>query len=62
MNQFQTDPQVQEQGALGGHTGAVSGQPPQGIPINPVGGHPPQGVPQVNPVNPPLNPANPVNF
>ena len=55
MNQFQTEPQVQEQGAVGG-------QPPQGIPINPVGGHPPQGVPPVNPVNPPLNPANPVNF
>ena len=55
MNQFQTEPQVQEQGAVGG-------QPPQGIPINPVGGHPPQGVPLVNPVNPPLNPANPVNL
>ena len=55
MNQFQTEPQVQEQGAVGG-------QPPQGIPVNPVGGHPPQGVPLVNPVNPPLNPANPANF
>ena len=44
MNQFQADqhePQVQEQGVVGGH--------PE---------HPPQGVPLVNPVNPPLNPAN----
>ena len=49
MNQFQTEPQVQEQGAVGGHPGAV-------------GGHPPQGAPPVNPVNPPLNPANPANF
>ena len=62
MNQFQTEPQVQEQGAVDGHQGAVGGQPPQGIPINPVGEHPPQGVPPVNPVNPPLNHANPENF
>ena len=55
MNQFQNpaEQQVHEQGA-------VSGQPPQGIPMNPV--HPPQGVPLVNAVNPPLNPANPANF
>ena len=55
MNQFQTEPQIQEQGAVGG-------QPPQGIPVNPVGVHPPQGAPPVNAVNPPLNPANPANF
>ena len=61
MNQFQTEqcePQVLEQGAVSGHPGVVGGHPPQGFPINPVGGHPPQGVPPVNPVNPPLNPAN----
>ena len=46
MNQFQTEPQVQEQGAVGGHPGVV-------------GGHPPQGAPPVNPL---LNPANPANF
>ena len=55
MNQFQNpaEQQVHEQGAVGG-------QAPQGIPMNPV--HHPQGVPLVNKVNPPLNPANPVNF
>ena len=55
VNQFQTEPQIQEQGAVGG-------QPPQGIPMNPVGIHPPQGAPLVNAMNPPLNPANPANF
>ena len=55
MNQFQDGQQIQEQGAVGG-------QPPQGTPVNPVGVHPPQGAPLVNAMNPPLNPANPVNF
>ena len=55
MNQFQTEPQMQDQGEVGGH-------PQQRIPVNPVGIHPPQGVPPVNTVNPPLNPANPVNL
>ena len=55
MNQFQDGQQIQEQGVVGG-------QPPQGTPVNPVGIHPPQGAPLVNAMNPPLNPANPVNF
>ena len=55
MNQFQTEQQIQEQGAVGG-------QFPQGIPVNPVGVQHPQDVPPVNAVNPPLNPANPANF
>ena len=55
MNQFQTE-QMQDQGA-------VSGQPPQGIPMNPIDGHP-QGPPEGAPVPPvcPLNTANPANF